>query len=136
MRACAVVPAFQAERSVGDVVRSLVAVWPFDDAIFVVDDGSTDRTAEIARAAGARVVSHGKNRGKGAALRTGLDAAKLQTAMNTPRAEQELGNNVELARTLGFTGTPSWVVGNQVLSGAVGYDALKKAVAVARERRS
>jgi glycosyltransferase involved in cell wall biosynthesis len=77
MRACAVVPAFQAERSVGDVVRSLVAVWPFDDAIFVVDDGSTDRTAEIARAAGARVVSHGKNRGKGAALRTGLDAAKL-----------------------------------------------------------
>jgi protein-disulfide isomerase len=70
-----------------------------------------------------------------AAVRTaGLDQGKLEAAMNTPRAEQELGQNVELARTLGFTGTPSWVVGNQVLSGAVGYEALKKAVAEARER--
>jgi protein-disulfide isomerase len=62
----------------------------------------------------------------------GLDQAKLQTAMNTPRAEQELGQNLELARTLGFTGTPSWVVGDQVLSGAVGYEALKRAVKAAR----
>jgi protein-disulfide isomerase len=68
-----------------------------------------------------------------AVRKAGLDQSKLQTAMNTPRAEQELGNNVELARTLGFTGTPSWVVGNQVLSGAVGYEALKKAVAEARQ---
>ncbi|GAO39591.1 putative oxidoreductase [Sphingomonas changbaiensis NBRC 104936] len=67
-----------------------------------------------------------------AARKAGLDQTKLQTAMNTPRAEQELGKNIELARTLGFTGTPSWVVGNQVLSGAVGYDALKKAVEAAR----
>lgn len=71
-----------------------------------------------------------------AARKAGLDQAKLQTAMNTPRAEQELGKNIELARTLGFTGTPSWVVGNQVLSGAVGYEALKKAVAEARAGRS
>jgi len=69
-----------------------------------------------------------------AVRKAGLDQAKLQVAMATPRAEQELGQNVELARTLGFTGTPSWVVGDQVLSGAVGYDALKKAVADARER--
>jgi protein-disulfide isomerase len=70
-----------------------------------------------------------------AVRKAGLDPAKLQSAMNTPRAEQELGQNIELARTLGFTGTPSWVVGDQVLSGAVGYDALKKAVAAAREGR-
>lgn len=68
-----------------------------------------------------------------AAREAGLDRAKLQAAMNTPRAEQELGQNIELARTLGFTGTPSWVVGDQVLSGAVGYEALKRAVAEARE---
>lgn len=68
-----------------------------------------------------------------AAREAGLDRAKLQAAMNTPRAEQELGSNIELARTLGFTGTPSWVVGDQVLSGAVGYEALKRAVAEARE---
>jgi protein-disulfide isomerase len=71
-----------------------------------------------------------------AARQAGLDEAQLRAAVTTPRAEQELGRNIELARILGFTGTPSWVVGDQVLSGAVGYEALKKAVAAAREGRS
>ena len=43
--------------------------------VIVVDDGSTDRTAEEARLAGARVVSHDRNRGYGAALRSGFAAA-------------------------------------------------------------
>jgi glycosyltransferase involved in cell wall biosynthesis len=43
--------------------------------VLVVDDGSSDRTAEAARAAGARVVSHKVNLGAGAALETGTDAA-------------------------------------------------------------
>jgi glycosyltransferase involved in cell wall biosynthesis len=43
--------------------------------VIVVDDGSSDRTAETARAAGARVVSHRVNLGAGAALETGTDAA-------------------------------------------------------------
>jgi glycosyltransferase involved in cell wall biosynthesis len=77
MRVCAIVPAFQAERRVGEVIRGLGAVWPTHDSIFVLDDGSTDRTAEIAREAGARVVCHGYNRGKGAAIRSGLQAAQL-----------------------------------------------------------
>lgn len=71
-----------------------------------------------------------------AARKAGLDEAQMRAAMAAPRAEQELGKNIELARILGFTGTPSWVVGDQVLSGAVGYEALKKAVAAAREARS
>jgi glycosyltransferase involved in cell wall biosynthesis len=41
--------------------------------VVVVDDGSTDATAEVARQAGARVLSHPVNRGKGAAIATGLD---------------------------------------------------------------
>lgn len=44
----------------------------------------------------------------------------------------EVGKNLELARTLNLTGTPSFVVGDQVLNGAVGYDALKKAIAQVR----
>ena len=40
--------------------------------VLVIDDGSRDATAERATAAGARVVTHPTNRGKGAALRTGL----------------------------------------------------------------
>ncbi|HVK73218.1 MAG TPA: dolichyl-phosphate beta-glucosyltransferase [Kofleriaceae bacterium] len=43
--------------------------------VVVVDDGSRDDTASLARAAGARVVSHATNRGKGAAVRTGVAAA-------------------------------------------------------------
>jgi len=43
--------------------------------VIVVDDGSSDGTAEEARRAGARVVSHGRNRGYGAALRSGFAAA-------------------------------------------------------------
>ncbi|SES77243.1 Glycosyltransferase involved in cell wall bisynthesis [Methanococcoides vulcani] len=46
------------------------------DEVIVVDDGSSDNTAKIAEMAGARVIVHSRNMGKGAALRTGFDAAK------------------------------------------------------------
>lgn len=72
MRACAVIPAYEAERHVGEVVRGTAALWPLERAVIVVDDGSRDGTAEIARAAGAVVLRHPVNRGKGAALRTGM----------------------------------------------------------------
>lgn len=53
-----------------------------------------------------------------------------------PQIVAEVEKNVSLARTLNLTGTPSFIVGDQVLNGAVGYDALKKAVADARAARS
>jgi glycosyltransferase involved in cell wall biosynthesis len=78
MQRVAVVPAYQSAHTVGGVVRELLASWPGAGGIprvVVVDDGSTDETAEVAREAGADVVRHHKNRGKGAALRTGLERA-------------------------------------------------------------
>lgn len=51
-----------------------------------------------------------------------------------PAAQAEIDANLNLARPLGMTGTPSWVIGDKVLTGAVGYDALKDAVAAARAR--
>jgi glycosyltransferase involved in cell wall biosynthesis len=75
MRACAIIPAYDAERTVGLVVRSVIALWPERGAVFVVDDGSLDGTAAAAREAGAKVVVHPHNRGKGAALRTGMELA-------------------------------------------------------------
>src|SRR5687767_3483349 len=75
MRACAIVPAYEAAKTVGPVVRGLRALWPSPDAIYVVDDGSADGTSREAELAGARVVRHHKNRGKGAALVTGLKRA-------------------------------------------------------------
>ncbi len=46
--------------------------------------------------------------------------------------EVEIAANLDLARPLAMTGTPSWVIGDKVLIGAIGYDALKDAVAAAR----
>ncbi|HET7545009.1 MAG TPA: glycosyltransferase family 2 protein [Polyangiaceae bacterium] len=72
-----VIPAYQAEKSVAAVVRGLFDALACDSAaplIVVVDDGSTDGTGEAARAAGARVVRHSRNLGKGCALRTGFQA--------------------------------------------------------------
>ena len=46
------------------------------DRVIVVDDGSTDKTAEIAVLAGAEIIKHKTNMGKGKALKTGFEAAK------------------------------------------------------------
>jgi protein-disulfide isomerase len=53
--------------------------------------------------------------------------------LNASAITRELQNNLSMARALGFDGTPSWVVGDRVLNGAVGYDQLRAAIATARE---
>jgi glycosyltransferase involved in cell wall biosynthesis len=63
----AAIPAYQAETWVGDIVQRTRQVIP---EVLVIDDCATDGTAEAARAAGAEVISHPVNRGKGSALRT------------------------------------------------------------------
>ena len=56
------------------------------------------------------------------------------TPADDPVAEQELKSNFQLAGKLGATGTPLFVVGDKVMNGAVGYDALKQAIAEARRK--
>jgi glycosyltransferase involved in cell wall biosynthesis len=71
--ACAVViPCLNEESAIGSVIQGARRCLP---TIFVVDDGSQDRTAEIAAASGATVLSHSRSEGKGAAVRTGLAQA-------------------------------------------------------------
>jgi len=65
----ALVPALDCGETVADVVRGARA---HVGCVLVVDDGSSDGTANEARAAGAEVLSHGQNLGKGAALAAGL----------------------------------------------------------------
>ena|SRR5438309_441897 len=65
----AVIPAYQDEKHIGDIVRRTRERL---DYVLVVDDGSTDQTAQRAREAGAEVIVHYQNRGKGEAIKTGL----------------------------------------------------------------
>src|SRR5579859_7608115 len=69
----AIIPAFDEERQVGSVVLRL---RQFIDTVIVVNDGSRDATGEVATLAGAQVVTHRVNLGYGAAIRTGLAAAR------------------------------------------------------------
>lgn len=73
-RVAVVIPALNEARVIGKVVRA-VRARPEVDAVYLTDDGSTDGTAAVGRKAGARVLIHPKNRGVGAALRTGFEAA-------------------------------------------------------------
>lgn len=72
-----VIPAYNEASMIGRVVREARAYVPH---VLVVDDGSTDGTAEAAAAAGAAVVRHGINLGQGAALQTGFDYALSRAA--------------------------------------------------------
>jgi glycosyltransferase involved in cell wall biosynthesis len=69
VKCAAVIPCFNEEKTIAALVSSLLKQLPL---VIVVDDGSTDQTALNAENAGAIVLRHERNRGKGAALQTGL----------------------------------------------------------------
>ena len=69
-----IIPAYNEEPSIAAVLKGLDA-WRERAEIIVIDDASTDHTAEIALAAGVRVIRHLHNKGYGAGLKTGIRAA-------------------------------------------------------------
>lgn len=62
----------------------------------------------------------------------GVDKAAAVGVANSPTVTAELAGNVALARELGISGTPAWVIGDRLLIGAVGRDMLERAIAEAR----
>jgi len=75
-----IVPVFNERTTVAEVIRRIRAVsLPVDVEVVVVDDGSSDGTDKVLAALGdstVRVISHPRNRGKGAAIRTGMEAVR------------------------------------------------------------
>lgn len=69
------IPAYNEEKNIFDVVTQVKKYIPL---VIVVDDGSSDQTAQKARKAGADVLVHEVNKGKGAAIRTGFDEVLKQ----------------------------------------------------------
>jgi protein-disulfide isomerase len=69
---------------------------------------------------------------EGAARAVGLDLERARKFAQDPAVTAELEANIDLARKLGIDGTPSWVVGEQLHTGAIGRKGLAKAIAEAR----
>ncbi len=63
----------------------------------------------------------------------GISKADLEASLESPRAAETFQEVFTIAEQLGITGTPSYIVGDEVIVGAVGYDALKEKIAAERE---
>lgn len=86
----------------------------FHDAMFLYGPPSETTIASAAKAAG-------------------LDMEAARAFAGSRAAEFEVQKNIELARQLGFDGTPSWVAGEKAFAGAVGRERLAEAVEAARK---
>jgi glycosyltransferase involved in cell wall biosynthesis len=128
-----IVPAFNEEPAIGALVQALRsgAAWR---EIIVVDDGSSDATAERARGAGADVVRHPYNKGNGAAVKTGIrratgefvlivDGDGQHQAADAARIVARLGEYdlVIGARSRGTQATHARLLGNAALNRLAGY---------------
>lgn len=70
-----VIPAYNAEKTIGGVIRELIGYGFKKNSIIVINDGSKDNTEDVTRSQDVTLVRHEKNMGKGAALRDGFTAA-------------------------------------------------------------
>lgn len=77
MKLVVIIPAYNEEKNIRQVISG---VKKYTNNIIVIDDGSADRTSQIAKLAGAKVYRHLINRGLGGALGTGIRAALLEEA--------------------------------------------------------
>jgi polyisoprenyl-phosphate glycosyltransferase len=80
MRVISVIPAYNEERTLGGVL-SVLANTPEIDEVIVVNDGSTDRTGQVAGQYNVSLVNLTENRGKGGAIRAGLDCSKADIVL-------------------------------------------------------
>ena len=73
-----------------------------------------------------------KARALQAAKEAGLDTAKIEKDIASPEVRTTIEENFKLAEAMGMNGTPSYVIGKQVVIGAVGVDSLKEKIGIAR----
>jgi protein-disulfide isomerase len=73
-----------------------------------------------------------KARALAVAKEVGLDVARLEKDMASPEAKATIEENFKLAESMGMNGTPSYVIGKQVVIGAVGVENLKEKIGMAR----
>jgi glycosyltransferase involved in cell wall biosynthesis len=127
----AVIAAYNEEGALGTVLREVPEqACALDVDVLVVDDGSTDRTSEIARAGGAHVVRLERNRGHGVALRVGYRLAREGGARFIVTLDGDgQWNPAELPTVLEpvVAGEADFVIGSRVLGATQTDDAFRQA---------
>lgn len=110
-----IIPAHNEEGAIGNVLAALRAELPEAVAeIIVVDDGSSDRTGEIAEAAGVRVLRQPSNRGYGAALKAGIRAAGTDYVLTMDAdGQHRLEDVVKLCDAITTSLPPDCVIGHR-----------------------
>src|SRR6516165_10226109 len=73
-----------------------------------------------------------KARAMAAAKEAGLDVARIEKDLASPEINDTIRENMKLAEDMGLNGTPSYVIGKQIVVGAVGLDGLKEKIGIAR----
>ena len=112
MKIAALIPAFREEKHIAEVVTQTLAYLP---DVLVIDDGSGDNTAEIAKQAGAQVIINNPNLGKGASLALGMDhlfANGFDAALCLDADGQHLP--AEIPRFVQAAETADLVIGNRM----------------------
>jgi glycosyltransferase involved in cell wall biosynthesis len=117
VRLAVIVPSYQAAARLPEVLARLAGVHPPADT-WVIDDGSSDGTGEVARRAGVHVERHPVNRGKGAGLLTGFRATVGYDAVATLDADGQ-HKPEDLPRMLAALAGADLVVGARVRSAAM-----------------
>ncbi len=124
-----VIPLFNEAPVIGSVVKDLLPVFPH---VVCVDDGSTDTSAEAARAAGAVVVQHPVNLGQGAALQTGFEYVLQDPQMSCvvtfdADGQHRVTDAAEMVRRI-LSGEADVVLGSRFLDGRTKIGRVKRLV--------
>lgn len=109
-----IIPAFNEESSIGNVVSEIKGLYP-DFEIIVINDASEDRTAKMAEKAGAKVLSHPYNIGNGASVKTGMRIATGDIFVTMDGDGQHRPEDIE--KLLKQIDTYDMVVGQRTFSG-------------------
>jgi glycosyltransferase involved in cell wall biosynthesis len=121
------IPAFNAEKTISSLIDQISAFIPGKD-VLVIDDGSTDKTYQLAKESGANCLQHKKNKGKGEALKTGFEYAVEQgyygvitldaDLQHDPKFIPEFIKKAESDIDTGRAGCPTYATRRALVGGA------------------